>query len=141
MILVVDDNSANLLLTRVVLEQAGYQVALAQSVLEAEEWLAVHQPDLILMDLEMPLMDGLEYTRRLRTRQAMADVPIVAVTAYTLRGDRVRALRAGCDDLIEKPIDVLELPRQVARAIGARAARQTPAAGPGQPGLGRGEER
>lgn len=141
MILVVDDNSANLLLTRVVLEQAGYQVALAQSVLEAEEWLAVHQPDLILMDLEMPLMDGLEYTRRLRTRQAMADVPIVAVTAYTLRGDRVRALRAGCDDLIEKPIDVLELPRQVARAIGARAARQAPAAGPGQPGLGGGEER
>lgn len=119
-ILVVEDNPANLLMIRVVLEQTGYRPVLTQSVEEAERWLADNQPDLILMDVQLPNVDGFEYTRRLRARPATALVPIIALTAFSLSGDERRALEAGCDAFIVKPIDVLGLPAQIGEMLRAR---------------------
>ena len=117
--LVVDDNPANQKLARVILEAEGYIV---RTVTDGEQALAsVHEdpPSAILMDIQLPGMDGLEVTRRLKSDRATRAIAIVAVTAYAMKGDRERALAAGCDGYISKPIDPLTLPRQVAAYIAA----------------------
>ncbi len=113
-ILVVDDQPVNLKLLRVVLERAGYQVRTAVDGEDALRVLAGFRPRLVLMDLQLPGMDGLEVTRRLKADPATRDIVVVAVTAYAMKGDAERALAAGCDGYISKPIDTAAVPATVA---------------------------
>ncbi len=113
LILVVEDNLANQLLTSSVLERAGYQVLLAESSVEALEHLAAHTPDLILMDVQLPGMDGLSFTRALKSVPETARIPVVALTAHAMAGDRDEALAAGCAGYISKPIDTRTFGAQV----------------------------
>jgi CheY-like chemotaxis protein len=104
-ILVVEDNEANQLLASAVLEREGYSVDLAGSSEEALERLNTSAPDLILMDVQLPGKDGLELTRQLKADPTTAGIPIVALTALAMAGDRERTLAAGCLGYISKPID------------------------------------
>ena len=104
-ILVVDDNAANVKLVSFLLVRRGYVVESATSGPEALSLLATFKPRLILMDLQMPGMDGCELTRRLKGDPATNDIAIVALTAYAMKGDEQRALSAGCDSYMTKPID------------------------------------
>jgi two-component system cell cycle response regulator DivK len=117
-ILVVEDNPLNLKLVRDVLQFAGYDVVEAHS---GEEGLRVAEedpPDLVLMDLQLPGIDGTETLRRLRQGSLGRDVPVVAVTAFAMAEDRERATLAGFDGYVEKPISVRELPGQIEAFLG-----------------------
>jgi CheY-like chemotaxis protein len=114
LILIVDDNPANLKLARVVLEDAGYDVRTAIDATDALKFLAHTQPRLILMDIQLPDIDGLELTRRLKADPRHRDIVIVALTAYAMKGDQAKAMAAGCDGYITKPIEVDELPITIA---------------------------
>ncbi len=121
-ILIVDDNQMNLKLVRVVLVGEGYEVRTAADAEEALGMLEGWQPDLILMDLQLPGMDGLELTRRLKAGAATREIRIVAITAYAMKGDEQKALAAGCDGHITKPIDTRTLPELVARYLSSKLA-------------------
>jgi len=112
-ILVVEDNEANQMLVRAVLELEGYAVEIAGSVAEAFDVLGEHPPDLILMDVQLPGEDGLSATRRLKADPATAPIPVVALTAHAMTGDRDLALSAGCAGYIAKPIDTRTFGAQV----------------------------
>ena len=116
-ILVVDDDPLNLKVTRLLLVGEGYEVRTAEDSQEALAILDVFRPHLILMDIRMPGMDGLELTRRLRADPAMQGVIIVALTAYAMRVDEERAREAGCDGYIAKPIDTRGLPQYLRRYL------------------------
>ncbi len=109
-ILVVDDNPLNLKLARLLLASEGYDVRTAERAENALAALRSFHPRLILMDVQLPGVDGLELTRRLRADPGMDDVVIVAVTAYAMKSDEQRALAAGCDGYVAKPIDTRTLP-------------------------------
>jgi two-component system cell cycle response regulator DivK len=112
-ILVVEDNERNLKLIRDVLQFAGYEIVEATS---GEQGVALAQdcePDLVLMDLQLPQMNGTEALRLLRESPRTRDVPVVAVTAFAMREDRERAFGAGFDGYLQKPISVRALPEQV----------------------------
>ncbi len=113
-ILVVDDNPANLKLARVLLLAEGFEVRTAQDAEQALATLQTFTPRLILMDVQLPGMDGLELTRQLKADPQWRGVVIVALTAYAMKGDEEKALAAGCDAYVAKPIDVGKLPGQVA---------------------------
>lgn len=119
-VLVVDDNPANCKLARVVLERAGHDVRTAACADEAVALLPAFRPALILMDVQLPGMDGLELTRRLKADPATASIVIVALTAYAMLGDDARALAAGCDGYISKPIDTRTLGATLARLLEGR---------------------
>jgi CheY-like chemotaxis protein len=124
-ILIVDDNPVNLKLLRITLAVAGYEV---QTAIDAEQALAVlasFHPRLILMDIQLPGMDGLELTRRLKADTATSDAIILAVTAYAMKGDEQRALAAGCDGYITKPIDTRTLAGRIARSLEQGSARES----------------
>jgi two-component system cell cycle response regulator len=104
-ILIVDDNAMNLKLAKVLLIAAGFAVIIAASADEALQLLDKTEPSLILMDIQMPGMDGLELTRQLRNDPRHRKVPIVALTAYAMETDRTRILEVGCNGYISKPID------------------------------------
>jgi CheY-like chemotaxis protein len=104
-ILVVDDSVDNLRLTQLLLECEGYEVRTAEDAEQALAVLRTYRPELILMDIQLPGMDGLELTRRLRRMPEFAKVGIVALTAYAMPGDEANATDAGCDAYITKPID------------------------------------
>lgn len=103
-ILVVEDNDQNLYLVRFLLERSGYEVVAARTGIEAIGKAREEQPALILMDIQMPEMDGYEATRRIKSLPETARIPIVAVSSYAMAGDRAKALAAGCAGHIEKPI-------------------------------------
>ena len=111
-ILVVEDNEDNRDMISRRLQRRGYMVVHAANGQEAVEMAARERPDLILMDVSLPVMDGLEATRRIRARAQTQTTPIIAVTAHAMSDDRDKALRAGCDDYHAKPV---ELPRLVAQ--------------------------
>jgi two-component system cell cycle response regulator DivK len=113
-ILIVDDNLINLKLARVTLAAEGYQVRTAEDAAEALAVLKEFRPRLILMDIQMPGVDGLELSRRLKTAPETKDIVIVALTAYAMKGDAEKALAAGCDGYISKPVDTRTLPGRVA---------------------------
>jgi len=113
-ILIVDDNAVNLKLMRVLLAGEGYTVRTAKDAEEALAVLEEFRPRLILMDLQMPGMDGLELTRRLKNDPALSDSVIVALTAYAMKGDEGKALEAGCDGYITKPVDTRTLAATIA---------------------------
>jgi len=112
-ILLVEDNEVNQLLTASVLEREGFAVDVAGTSLQALEMLRLRAPDLILMDIQLPGMDGLTFTRSLKTDPATALIPIVALTAHAMNGDREQSLAAGCVGYISKPIDTRTFGRQV----------------------------
>jgi CheY-like chemotaxis protein len=112
-ILVVEDNEANQLLASSVLEREGYLVEQAANAKEALERLTTNQPDLILMDVQLPGEDGLGLTRRLKADPSTAMIPIVALTAHAMVGDREEALAAGCVGYIAKPINTRTFGAQV----------------------------
>src|SRR2546423_15238610 len=120
-ILIVDDNPTNLKLARIVLEEAGFEIQTAVSASDALRVLEVFRPRLVLMDLQLPDLDGLELTRRLKQDARYADVVIVALTAYAMKGDEAKALAAGCAAYITKPIDVGELPKTIAAHLTAKS--------------------
>ena len=112
-ILVVEDNERNLKLLRDVLEYAGYDVRVARTGEDAITLAVKEPPDLVLMDLQLPGIDGMEALRRLRESPRTADIPVVAVTAQAMKQDRERVLEAGFNGYIEKPISVRAFPDQV----------------------------
>ena len=114
-ILVVDDNPTNSKLICYLLRRHGYDVRAAADATGAMAALAEARPKVILMDLQLPGIDGLELTRRLKADPATRDIVIVAVTAYAMKGDEEKARAAGCDDYVSKPIDTRALPDLVAR--------------------------
>jgi CheY-like chemotaxis protein len=105
MILIVEDNEANRLLASAVLERDGFRVEMAGNSKEALDMLAARTPDLILMDVQLPGVDGLSFTRTLKHDEKMAAIPVVALTALAMLGDRERTLEAGCAGYISKPIN------------------------------------
>jgi CheY-like chemotaxis protein len=109
-ILAVDDNPANLKLIEFLLKGEGYEIRTARDAEQALQLLPEFRPRLILMDLQLPGMSGLELTRRLKASPATKDVRILALTAFAMKGDEQRALDAGCDGYVAKPIDVETLP-------------------------------
>jgi CheY-like chemotaxis protein len=122
-ILIVDDNAVNLKLIRVLLASEGYDVRTATSSEEALTVLAQFSPRLILMDIQLPGMDGLALTRQLKSEPATKDTVILALTAYAMKGDEERMLAAGCDGYVSKPIDTRALPGVVARHLAAGPSR------------------
>jgi CheY-like chemotaxis protein len=116
-LLIVDDNPQNLKLTRVLLASEGYTVRTAADAEEALAILQTFKPRLILMDLQLPGMDGLALTRKLKSDPEFPRIPIVALTAYAMKGDAEKALAAGCDGYVSKPIDTERLPKLVAEYL------------------------
>lgn len=116
-ILVIDDDPANLELARVLLELEGFQVKTATDAVSAFEVLKYCEPALIVMDIQLPGVDGWELTRRLKTNFATRHIPVIALTAYTMPGDEARARAVGCDDYVAKPITTEELPAIIRRNL------------------------
>jgi len=121
-ILIVDDNPVNLKLASEVLEMEGHAVEKAVDAEQARELLRHSMPDLILMDIALPGMDGLTLTRILKADLRLKHIPVVALTAFAMKGDDRKAYEAGCDGYITKPIDTRELARQVGDVL-ARSGR------------------
>ncbi len=119
-ILYVEDNFDNRMLVRRVLEAEGYRVVEAEDGTQGIEWLRSETPDLVLMDINLPEVDGYEVTKRFKQLPSMAKVPVIAMTANVMKGDREKTLAAGCDGYIPKPIDIDTLPDQIARFLGTR---------------------
>jgi two-component system, cell cycle response regulator DivK len=120
-ILIVEDNPRNLKLVRDVLNHVGYRTLEAET---AEDGLALareQRPGLVLMDIQLPGMDGVEALGRLRADPATAGVRVIALTAFAMKEDRERFLAAGFDGYLEKPLDVRRLPDQIAAALAAGA--------------------
>jgi two-component system cell cycle response regulator DivK len=116
-ILIIEDNTRNLKLARDVLNHVGYRTLEAEN---AEDGLALaraQRPDLVLMDIQLPGMDGVEALGRLKTDPVTADIPVVALTAFAMKDDRDRFLAAGFDGYLEKPLNVREFPSQVAALL------------------------
>lgn len=121
-ILIVDDNPTNLKLASEVLECEGYVVEGAEDAERAQEMLRRSVPDLILMDIALPGMDGLTLTRKLKADERTRHIRILALTAFAMKGDEQKAREAGCDGYITKPIDTRRLPVQVAEVLQRSAA-------------------
>jgi CheY-like chemotaxis protein len=116
-ILIVDDNVQNLKLTKVILTIEGYKV---RTAIDAEEALTILEsctPHLILMDMQLPRMDGLELTRQLKADPVRRGIVIIALTAFAMKGDEIKAYAAGCDGYLSKPIDIDALARVVAEQL------------------------
>src|ERR1700716_4234111 len=116
-ILAVEGNEANRMLIQAVLEGFGYVVLLAGSASEAITSIKRRRPDLILMDIQLPGQDGLSLTRRLKADPAVSAIPVVALTALAMGGDRELSLAAGCSGYISKPIDTRTIIAEVARYL------------------------
>lgn len=104
-ILVVEDNPQNRYLMTFLLEMQGFEPLVAEDGEQALAMLEEQLPDLILMDMQLPKMDGCEATRRIKADERLRRIPLVALTAHTMKGDRQRAIDAGCDEFVTKPID------------------------------------
>jgi len=114
-ILVVEDNATSTKLFRDILQAAGYRTLEATTGREAVELASEHGPDLMLMDIRLPDIDGVEALRRLRADERTAEIPVLAVTAQAMDGDRARFLAAGFDGYLSKPVDIVELVSTVTR--------------------------
>jgi two-component system cell cycle response regulator DivK len=116
-ILIVEDNPANIKLATTVLEHAGYRVLCTDSATDAIAIAQTQLPQLILMDIQLPGMSGLDATRQLKTEPATVDIPVIALTAFAMKGDEERILNAGCDGYIAKPFDYKDLLARVKAMI------------------------
>jgi two-component system cell cycle response regulator DivK len=120
-ILVVEDNEQNLELVLYILEQAGFEAIAARDPLTARIEFRTNAPDLVLMDMHLPGRDGLSLVKEFRLDPFGARVPIVALTAHAMRGDRERFLEGGCDGYIAKPIDAKTFVNEIKRVLDAKA--------------------
>ena len=120
-ILLVEDNEVNRRLAGFLLRSHGYQVREATTAAAAFEMVDKERPDLIVMDIQLPGMDGLEITRKLKEQPSTADIPVIAVTSYAMKGDREKAFAAGCAGYVTKPIDKNTFIQEVATHVGSRA--------------------
>lgn len=118
-VLIVDDNAMNVAIAEVVLLAEHFEVETAADGLQALERVLVFQPDLILMDIQMPGIDGIELTRRLKADPQTRHIRIAAFTAFAMRGDEAKMRAAGCDAYLSKPIDVKRFAAQVRACIDA----------------------
>ena len=116
-ILLVEDNEVNRRLAGFLLRSQGYQVREATTAAAAFEMVDKERPDLIVMDIQLPGMDGLEITKKLKEQSATADIPVIAVTSYAMKGDREKALAAGCAGYVTKPIDKTTFIAEVAAHV------------------------
>ncbi len=116
-ILVVEDNDTNLYLVRFILEKSGYDVLAAKNGSMGVEMAISERPDLIIMDIQLPDISGLEATRRIRASEANGGLSIVALTSYAMVGDKEKALEAGCTGYIEKPIDPETFVREIEKYV------------------------
>ena len=112
-VLIVEDNELNMKLFNDLLEAHGYATLKTGNGIEAMELARAHRPDLILMDIQLPVLDGYEATRRIKADPDLASIPIIAVTSYALSGDETKTRAAGCDGYIAKPFS----PRQLLAAV------------------------
>jgi CheY-like chemotaxis protein len=121
-ILLVEDNDMNRdMLSRRLLRK-GYEVVMALDGQQAVEMAAAEKPDLILMDMSLPVLDGWEATRRIKAAAATRGIPVIALTAHAMSGDREKALESGCDDYDTKPIDLPRLLEKMTAALGRGSA-------------------
>ncbi len=104
-VLVIEDNEQNLYLVTFIMEKNGYQVIQARNGIEGIEKAVHEKPDLVILDIQLPGMDGYEVARRLKENPEIRHIPIIAVTSYAMTGDREKILDAGCNGYIEKPIN------------------------------------
>ena len=123
-ILVVEDNMDNYELVRFVLERAGYDVFLAVNGRDGVDAARLQKPDLILMDLTMPEMDGWSAAEKLKANEVTKSIPLYALSAHTLRSDRKRALDAGCDGYVSKPIHMAEFLEVIEHALGRKKGKK-----------------
>lgn len=123
-VLVIDDNPVNLKLASAVLRAAGHDVMQAEDAEQALRQLESSVPQLVLTDIALPGISGLELTRRLKADPRYAHLPVVALTASAMKGDEAKVLAAGCDAYISKPLDTRTLPAQLARILEERGARK-----------------
>lgn len=117
MVLVVEDNPNNMKLITLVLKKHGYETIEAVSGEDGVEKAATENPDMILMDVLLPGIDGLETTRRIRKIKSMQKVPIIAITSYAMAGDRDKVMEAGCNGYFEKPIDPLTIIEKIEKIV------------------------
>jgi two-component system, cell cycle response regulator DivK len=115
LILYVEDNFENKLFVRRVIESMGHEMLEAENGLDSLAIAAERVPDLILMDVNIPGMDGLETTSRMKQNPRLAHIPVIALTANAMKGDRERCLSAGCDGYMQKPVGVSDLRREITR--------------------------
>ncbi len=120
-ILIVEDNEMNIDMLSRRLERRGYEIVIAMDGAEGIEKAKTDMPDLILMDMNLPVLDGWEATRQLKADVAMQHIPIIALTAHAMMGDRERALEAGCDEYATKPVDVPELLEKINSVLDRKA--------------------
>ncbi|HEX3507325.1 MAG TPA: response regulator [Candidatus Dormibacteraeota bacterium] len=123
LVLLVEDNLANQMLAVALLEREGYEVLLANNSTELFERLRTRRPDLILMDVGLPGHDGLFVTRQLKSNPDTAAIPIVAITAHAMAGDREQALAVGCDGYLSKPIDTRRFGSQIREFLGPASSK------------------
>jgi two-component system cell cycle response regulator DivK len=116
--LIIEDNDNNLELIRFILQEAGYRVRYAVTGLEGVQQALTIPPDFIVLDIQLPDINGLEVLKRIRANPVGATVPIIAMTSYAMSGDRERLLAAGCTSYIEKPIDPMAVIGQIQAVIG-----------------------
>jgi CheY-like chemotaxis protein len=116
-ILIVEDNPIHMRLIEVTLRAKNYTLLKATDGEEALDIATRERPDLILMDLNLPTMTGFEVARKLRENPAFSHTPIIAITAYAMRGDRERVIESGCDAYLSKPINTRELPEIIAEML------------------------
>ncbi|MGI8632580.1 MAG: response regulator [Solirubrobacterales bacterium] len=121
-VLVVDDHPTNLKLVQTLLEAEGYDVRTAADAEQARSALAEFQPRMILMDIQLPGVDGLELTRELKSQDRHRDIRVIAVSSYAMAADEQRALAAGCDGFIAKPINTRSLPGTLRAALAEEVA-------------------
>ena len=124
-VLIVEDNPMNMRLIEMILKSDDYVLLKAIDGEEALAIAAIDRPDLVLMDIRLPKVNGLEVAKRLKKNSALSHIPIIALTAHAMKGDEEKAIEAGCDSYVSKPIDTQQLPRLVASMLssGQRKAK------------------
>jgi len=124
LILVIEDSPINMALTTAILENAGHSIVQAETAAQGIEMARRRRPALILMDVQLPDIDGLAATRILKTDPNTREMPVIALTAMAMKGDEAEALQAGCDGYVSKPIRYKELLAEMERVLSRRRAAQ-----------------
>ena len=115
--LIIEDNDNNLELIRFILEKAGYETLFAITGVEGVKLALSHAPDMIILDIQLPDISGLEVLQQIRAHESGQNVPVIAMTSYAMSGDREKLIAAGCNNYIEKPIDPLSVMSLIKRTV------------------------
>jgi CheY-like chemotaxis protein len=126
-VLIVEDNPMNMRLIEMILKSDNYLLLKARDGEEALAIAAIDHPDLVLMDIRLPKLSGLEVAKRLRKNGKLGHIPIIALTAHAMKGDEEKAIEAGCNGYVSKPIDTRKLPKLVAKVLAAHQKQEAKA--------------